>query len=559
MNKKGFTLIEIIICVALISVIGTVSTIFIIKNKNTDFESITKEILESAKVFATIEKDEEGNTYMNGVYNGRRGVSIPLKTLVNEGYIEENLVNKVYEKTKTKKEEDQFILLLSTTESPSKRTNCADNQIILKASWTIKEDKPIYLCGSREVNKDNVTSIINNINVINASSKNVKYNLEKIPVSEPEYEELSKTLSSDDLKKYTTKENGWFIYYNEQTDRAYSFFRGTVNNNYLELGNIGEQKLIWRVVWIRDDGQMKIVLDDTVPIELKDKSGNVVVLDNYKPSENNKMIYSTSDKKYYYISITKDTESDDYNGFHCKDLYNLGAKHQEVCMIINKEKELEPNYNGKNIFTDNDIASADGYLNFINNYLNYVWKYKTTGIFDKDYITNNNFCYNKFTTQYSLPETQFYFTKNNNFECSEIRLRNESDSTFVNYLDEYLPLTVGELKTGELNFAGAIAKDNYLDSDTSYHVADYHTSTQGYANHFYYNGTEKSLKLNYLMSYYVSGSTTPNNVYIDGSTHVTTFQAFTPINLKPAVILDTNKITFSGNGTKDNPYIIQEK
>lgn len=554
MNKKGFTLIEIIICITLVAIIGTTSTILVVKNKNTNFESVTNKILESAKVFANIEKDEDGNTYINGVYNGRRGVSIPLKTLVNKGYVKEDLANKVYEKTKTKKDEDQFILLLNTTETPEKRTSCKNNQITLKASWTIKEDKPIYLCdsGTSQITVDNVINIINNINVINVASNNVKYNIEKIPVSKEKYKELSKTLSSTELEKYTDKENGWFIYYNEKTDRAYSFFRGAVDNNYVELGNIGEEKLIWRVVWVRDDGQMKLVLDDTIPIELKDKSGNNIKLDS---NDSSKML-TAFDNKALYVSLKEDINNN-YGEFYCKNWANPAINYRDICEFIIKDTEVEQVYNGVNIFSD--------FSNFFSLYLNNVWKNKVSNIFDKNYLVkNNNFCSSKFDdvgipNDYYDSLTHFY-NKDYNFDCKNYKNYPEYEP-----ISKYETMEIGELSVGDLSFAGTRDSSNYLYSLNSYHITDLKYSgviddnLQNHFGGFYYDSGRNIINIkDHWQSYQYILYDALNYYYIYDNKHIDKFPYLYPINLKPAIIVNTKKITFSGDGTKENPYTIQE-
>ena len=72
MNKKGFTIIEIIICLGIITLIGTISTVVLVKNnKDKNIEKITNNILDAAKVFANVEKDEDGNNYINEIEKGR--------------------------------------------------------------------------------------------------------------------------------------------------------------------------------------------------------------------------------------------------------------------------------------------------------------------------------------------------------------------------------------------------------------------------------------------------------------------------------------------------------
>ena len=84
MNKRGFTLIEIIICLVFIVGIGTVSTIIVVKNNNYNDKlvEITKKIVDAANVYINIEKDGNGNTYQNGILKGGKGVYISLEKLL---------------------------------------------------------------------------------------------------------------------------------------------------------------------------------------------------------------------------------------------------------------------------------------------------------------------------------------------------------------------------------------------------------------------------------------------------------------------------------------------
>lgn len=93
MNKNGFTLIEIIIALVLLSTITIIAGINITKkNENFDIDSINQKILEAANVYVEVKRDENGNSYLKEVISGAKGVKIPLKTLMHEGYIEEDIV-----------------------------------------------------------------------------------------------------------------------------------------------------------------------------------------------------------------------------------------------------------------------------------------------------------------------------------------------------------------------------------------------------------------------------------------------------------------------------------
>ena len=81
-NKNGFTLVEIIVVILLITGIST--SIFIVninntrKNNNLRLEKLHNQILEAANVFITTEKDESNSYKFDSVQNN--GKSAPVWT-----------------------------------------------------------------------------------------------------------------------------------------------------------------------------------------------------------------------------------------------------------------------------------------------------------------------------------------------------------------------------------------------------------------------------------------------------------------------------------------------
>ena len=137
-NKKGFTLIEIIICISLIVVIGTASFFgikIIRKNILVDkLEKINDKILSAAEVY--IETNKE--TY-NQLYKKKNGVVIPLNVLVNEGLL--SLENTDLKQTDI---EDEYVITALTSSTPSSTSDCID--IRTSTSWMTTSTAPIYIC-----------------------------------------------------------------------------------------------------------------------------------------------------------------------------------------------------------------------------------------------------------------------------------------------------------------------------------------------------------------------------------------------------------------------------
>ena len=90
MNKKGFTLIEALLVIAIIGVIllTLVPSIIVIinKNKENSYESMQKSILSAAKMYVAENKYNLG-------FNCNEEKSIPVSELIDNGLLKDNLVN----------------------------------------------------------------------------------------------------------------------------------------------------------------------------------------------------------------------------------------------------------------------------------------------------------------------------------------------------------------------------------------------------------------------------------------------------------------------------------
>ena len=86
MRKKGFTLIEIIVCLSLVTIIGVFSFFGVrLVNNNiriNKLSQITDKAIQAAQVY--IETNKEASSQL---YREKNGVVVPLNVLVNEGFI----------------------------------------------------------------------------------------------------------------------------------------------------------------------------------------------------------------------------------------------------------------------------------------------------------------------------------------------------------------------------------------------------------------------------------------------------------------------------------------
>ena len=134
-KKKGFTLIEIIICIGMLAVIAVGSIVGIhLVNKNLtikELNQITNKAIQAAQVY--IETNKAAQTQL---YTEQNAVKIPIKVLVNEG-----LLSLKGTKLDEKNIENEYVITALSTESNSS-TECTN--IDSKASWD--NDKVIYIC-----------------------------------------------------------------------------------------------------------------------------------------------------------------------------------------------------------------------------------------------------------------------------------------------------------------------------------------------------------------------------------------------------------------------------
>lgn len=148
-NKKGFTLIEIIICISLIVIIGAGSFISIrLMNKKLLIDKLNQ-ITDKATLAAQTYIETNKNA-SNQLYNNKNGVSLPLQLLVNEGLLDLKGTNL----TESDIRNQYVITFLGSTGSSD---NC--EQITSATSWS--NNQPVYLCLNSSENSNKETTLFN--------------------------------------------------------------------------------------------------------------------------------------------------------------------------------------------------------------------------------------------------------------------------------------------------------------------------------------------------------------------------------------------------------------
>ena len=149
MKKRGFTLIEIIVSIAIIALIGVGSFVGVSYINNqiviSRLNQITDKALNAAQVYI-----ETNDIAYNEVYNNKSAAIIPLKTLVNEG-----LLNVDNTKLDDQDMEKNYVIQYLGGGGAG-GSNCTDLSTII-TSWN--STTPIYICNDGASGGINIKTI----------------------------------------------------------------------------------------------------------------------------------------------------------------------------------------------------------------------------------------------------------------------------------------------------------------------------------------------------------------------------------------------------------------
>ena len=150
-NKRGFTLIEIIVCIAIIAVIAVVSIVginYVSKNiKISKLKDIEDEIMTAARIF--FETNDEAKYQLDEKNNS---VVLPLNVLVNEGLLDLSMTDLDLDDVS-----DEYVVAALGT-----KTSGGTCVPITEGSWNLSKDSPLYICTDSAGNS--------NLQIINPSS-----------------------------------------------------------------------------------------------------------------------------------------------------------------------------------------------------------------------------------------------------------------------------------------------------------------------------------------------------------------------------------------------------
>ena len=156
MKKNGFTLVEIIVCLVLLSVIATTFILTTSKkeDKSKQVSEVEKILLNAADVLINLNSDNKKQYYLKQLNLGSQGVKIKLTKLIEEGLIEEKILDTLYNELKkedssiTKEEVNNYYILIVKGSFEDTDDKC--NGLSYYLSWKEFDNtkRTLYLCGN---------------------------------------------------------------------------------------------------------------------------------------------------------------------------------------------------------------------------------------------------------------------------------------------------------------------------------------------------------------------------------------------------------------------------
>lgn len=339
MKKNGFTLVEIIVCLVLLISIISVFMVFNVKKDDTiTLSTIEKNILNAADVLVNINKDATNNNYAEQLNLGAQGVKIKLTRLIEEGLLDEDIINQLLkeqqEKDETITEEEvknYYILVLNGSLTKEEDgNNCNGFSYYLSWQENINnKNVTLYLCGNNPNKETDKTANVkieekNGLDSFIYSYGNEKYKLKdedeniKSPNSDGTYtlnyakkyyieftEDSKNNANYMDLEKYNNDKNYVYI----TLENVKHFETGAVDTIYYDLSNYSKiKKPQYKISFLSKklgtsnrDASTILNYNSTTPypLEYKSSSTNNNSIYIYKYSN---YCYGTS---YEYNSITQ--------------------------------------------------------------------------------------------------------------------------------------------------------------------------------------------------------------------------------------------------------------
>jgi len=548
-KNKGFTLIEIIICIALITALGTVSVIITNKSAKSN-KNVYK------KADAALEIYLSNNSEVLENLETHNGAYITLEVLKNEGLLENNL--------KVDYKNDYYFIsdavLVENDESTDEELNalCQERiSINIIKSWeekNSKRDTVIYVCPKKqeEIIIDKETIVKEYIEVV--KDNNDKNKDEICDVSEIENDKIksdslacqiinnAKNINEHDLNNgyakfyepnnlpsnigYETTANESVLSYTEDDYGTSYYYRGVVENNYVSYNN-----MCWRIVRIDGNGNLVLILQDyEEACNYKKYLGH-----NFIDTYNKRMFIGQNSIGYDYSTIMPSR-----NYYYYPDYTNGSQLTGTLTNWINDNFSNQEKLVEEELCVDTydlDIKSTKCVLTYAGGACStYGYGGEGANSSSSKRLTNNNFSY-----KCSVSNSEESGVKTSNKYKS--RLLTLDEAVFAGYNRGVYPFN------GSFSYLSKFKGNNFNLSGYQYQYLDWllgniaGNSSNSYFNVYSvkFNGAESK---GYIGTYY--------NVGIN----------YGDANLRPVIVLDGNQVEFESNdnyipdGSLLNPYQI---
>ena len=490
-HKRGYTLIEVIVAIAIISLISTISIVLFQNNNNNKDEltEVNNRILEAAKVYIAVEKDEYGNSYEYGINNGAKGLYLTVNTLVEKGYIDNNDLKTL---EKNYNDSNDYTIFISNSVKQQDDNECKNNGFNFTLSWD-NNNNTIYLCPY------NLNTINDNNTVENIILKGLR--------------EFYKTngASGIQIEKYKNSTNDYTYYY-----------LGNEENNYFKYGKDKDgNDIIWRIVRFTKDNTIRLITNDGYPV--------------YDYIFKNAFVSSD------YSCITSFLDHHTSNPKEKQGMYLYGCTNSKICdtnfgynsSCFNfKFKNNTYTYDEHFVNTDfpkqNNIDNSDANIIFIKNSL--------------EKIIENKFQIN------NLIKTEDCSEKEDELKCSKSNATQDLLSKYEFIISKNLSGSSYLIDSNPIIFSNVYKqpKSNGLNDS----IVSYNSNIEPYNEDFHEFKIVFELNTNISANIIKF-----NNIdYIhDGYSFILLFDK--NVKLRPVIELSYNDTTIlSGDGTQSNPY-----
>lgn len=497
--KKGFTLIEIIISISIVLLVGTTFVVGL-HNHNDDPLDVNEDIVGAVQTYLSVEKDINGNSYLDGVFSGGEGIIIPLEDLNTNGYLDDTIYDNIV--TNVEKKYRYVVVGFKTSEE------CVSGTSITIPWEENLVESTTYICGFGGGEGSSNTLYDKIIEQYD------EYGTTNCPVTKrscDDYDIIYEPKLSDKFDATLCK------YENNNENDSVFYYKGMADQNYLKIGS-NIYRIVRTVKYDDDKTGIKIVsdTDELIDVNISVPRSSTSITMSYigfdggdlygKFPKIDRLSQKTSGG--YYFSLYYDSDFNDKTEHCSTGKWNV---EKNDCSYLLK--------NGTSEYT-NDFKK---YLPYELYYKKLLSKWESTYKRDLDsLVINFNWCVSSHSNATNYP----------NFECEESVFNAESKFGLLNESEYY---TLGTIVLEDPFEAVKIypSTEVVTNMDVSFQVkaADYPLDMIF---------TEKMTLAGISCNNELGTSYKKDGYY-----------------LKPAFVIPGDILVLDGDGSETNPYVLE--